>query len=38
VLEARRSGQLVLRDEWLRAQPREPSLWRRLLLLLLRRA
>lgn len=31
VLAARRRGQLVLRDEWLRTQPRPPSLWRRLL-------
>ena len=31
VIAARRDGRLVLRDEWLRTQPREPSLWRRLL-------
>ncbi|HWY90217.1 MAG TPA: hypothetical protein VNY31_06045 [Solirubrobacteraceae bacterium] len=31
VLRARAAGQLVLRDEWLAAQPRRPSLWRRLL-------
>jgi hypothetical protein len=31
VLAARRVGTLVLRDEWLRTQPRPPSLWRRLL-------
>jgi hypothetical protein len=31
VLAARKRGQLVLRDEWLRTQPRAPSLWRRLL-------
>jgi hypothetical protein len=31
VLAARRRGQLVLRDEWLRSQPRPPSWWRRLL-------
>jgi len=31
VLAARRDGSLVLRDEWLHAQPRRPSLWRRLL-------
>jgi hypothetical protein len=31
VLEARSRGELVLRDEWLRTQPRKPSLWRRLL-------
>jgi len=31
VLAARSRGALVLRDEWLRAQPRAPSLWRRLL-------
>jgi len=30
VLSARARGELVLRDEWLRAQPRGPSLWRRL--------
>jgi hypothetical protein len=31
VLAARRSGQLVLKDEWQRTQPRPPSPWRRLL-------
>ncbi len=31
VLAARARGQLVLREEWLRTQPRPPSLWRRLL-------
>jgi hypothetical protein len=31
VLAARKRGQLVLKDEWQRAQPRAPSLWRRLL-------
>ncbi|HTD57711.1 MAG TPA: hypothetical protein VK672_02350 [Solirubrobacteraceae bacterium] len=31
VLAARQRGQLVLRDEWLRTQPRRPSWWRRLL-------
>jgi hypothetical protein len=31
VLRARAAGQLVLREEWLRTQPRPPSLWRRLL-------
>jgi hypothetical protein len=31
VLAARQRGQLPLRDEWLRSQPRPPSLWRRLL-------
>jgi hypothetical protein len=31
VLRARASGQLVLKDEWLRTQPRRPSWWRRLL-------
>jgi hypothetical protein len=31
VLAARRDGRLTLRDEWLRTQPRPPSLWRRLL-------
>jgi len=30
VLRARSRGELVLHDEWLRAQPRAPSLWRRL--------
>ena len=29
VLEARRSGRLPARDEWLRSQRRRPSLWRR---------
>jgi len=31
VLRARSNGQLLLRDEWLRTQPRPQSLWRRLL-------
>jgi hypothetical protein len=31
VLAARARGQIVLRDEWLSAQPRRPSLWRRML-------
>jgi hypothetical protein len=31
VLAARRRGELVLRDEWLRTRPRAPSWWRRLL-------
>jgi len=31
VLMARSRGELVLRDEWLRTQPRGPSLWRALL-------
>jgi hypothetical protein len=31
VVAARASGLLVLHDEWLRTQPRPPSLWRRLL-------
>jgi hypothetical protein len=31
VMAARSRGQLVMRDEWLRAQPRPPSLWRRLI-------
>jgi hypothetical protein len=31
VLAARRRGQLLLRDEWMRTQPHAPSLWRRLL-------
>jgi hypothetical protein len=31
VLVARKRGQLVLKDEWQRTQPRPPSLWRRLL-------
>lgn len=30
-LAAREHGQLPLREDWLRAQPRPPSLWRRLL-------
>jgi hypothetical protein len=31
VVKARERGQLVLRDEWLRAQPRATPWWRRLL-------
>jgi hypothetical protein len=31
VLAARKQGRLVLREEWLRTQPRPPALWRRLL-------
>jgi hypothetical protein len=31
VLDARRRGRLPTRDEWLRTQPRKPSLWRRAL-------
>jgi hypothetical protein len=31
VIAARQRGQLVLRDEWLRTQPRPPSLWQRVL-------
>jgi hypothetical protein len=31
VLAARERGELPLREEWLRTQPRPPSLWRRLL-------
>jgi hypothetical protein len=31
VLRARARGQLVLKDEWQRAQPRGPSLLQRLL-------
>jgi hypothetical protein len=31
VLEARARGQLLLREEWLRTQPRRRSLWSRLL-------
>jgi hypothetical protein len=31
VLAARRAGRLPTRDEWLRTQPRAPSLWRRLI-------
>jgi hypothetical protein len=30
VLAARKRGQLVLRDEWLRSRPRRPGLWRRV--------
>jgi hypothetical protein len=37
VLHARANGQLVLRDEWLRTQPRPPAPWRRLLGLFARR-
>jgi hypothetical protein len=31
VLAARARGQLALREDWLRSQPRRPALWRRLL-------
>jgi hypothetical protein len=31
VLAARSRGELQLKDEWLRSQPRPQSLWRRLL-------
>lgn len=31
VLAARQRGELLLREDWLRTQPRPPSLWRRLL-------
>jgi hypothetical protein len=31
VLSARQAGRLPLREDWLRTQPRRPSLWRRLL-------
>jgi hypothetical protein len=31
VLDARSRGQIVLRDEWQRTQPRPPSIWSRLL-------
>jgi hypothetical protein len=30
VLAAHKHGELVLRDEWLRAQPRPPAWWRRI--------
>ena len=30
VLAARRDGRIVLREEWLATQPRQPSWWRRL--------
>jgi hypothetical protein len=30
VLAARNSGRLPTRDEWLKTQPREPGLWRRV--------
>jgi hypothetical protein len=30
VLRARRAGALPTREEWLRTQPRAPSLWQRL--------
>jgi hypothetical protein len=31
VRRARAQGRLPLREDWLRTQPRRPSLWRRLL-------
>lgn len=31
VLAARRAGKLPTEEEWRRAQPRRPSVWRRLL-------
>jgi hypothetical protein len=31
VVAARRRGQLLMKDEWQRSQPRRPSLWARLL-------
>jgi hypothetical protein len=31
VMTARRAGRLPSRDEWLKTQPRPPSLWRRAL-------
>jgi hypothetical protein len=31
VLSARARGELPLREDWLRTQPRTPSLWRRLI-------
>ena len=31
VLRARRQGRLATREEWLRTQPRPPSVWRRAL-------
>jgi hypothetical protein len=31
VVAARRRGELLLREDWLRIQPRRPPLWRRLL-------
>lgn len=31
VLAARERGELPLREDWLRSQPRRPPLWRRLL-------
>ena len=31
VQAARQRGELLLREDWLRQQPRAPSLWRRLL-------
>jgi hypothetical protein len=30
VLAARKSGRLPTREEWLKTQPREPSVWQRL--------
>ncbi len=31
VMRARERGELLLREEWQRSQPSEPSRWRRLL-------
>lgn len=31
VMAARKRGELVLRDEWLRSQPSPPPIWRRAL-------
>ncbi|HYM45015.1 MAG TPA: hypothetical protein VES65_02485 [Solirubrobacteraceae bacterium] len=31
VMKARGRGELVLREEWQKTRPREPSWWRRLL-------
>jgi hypothetical protein len=30
VMAARRAGRLLTREEWLKTQPRPPSIWRRL--------
>jgi hypothetical protein len=31
VMNARRQGRITTREEWLKTQPRPPSVWRRLL-------
>jgi hypothetical protein len=37
VLQARRGGRLPTREDWLRTQPRDPPVWRRMLDRLARR-